>query len=233
MGDNVFMNILIDKYLSNHVTKWAASTLKSERSRLRALAPYLNGDPNHLWNSLQELSPYARKTAFVRAGAFWAWVGNGDVYKNWMKTNPRLFANCYVKERLDISYDQALIAIESIEDNAIKRRALEIIQGAVRYCESMQPIGHQVIGKGGKIRSDFRPHVEGPAYTGTYLGFWRALKKVGLKPHTLRKLALTRMAENGASLFDLMEVAGWSSPQTAASYIQPKKIQSLKKLLTA
>ncbi len=225
------MKHLITEYINAQSNRWATSTIKSEHSRLNAMAHVLNGDPLTLWNGLQSMGAYARKTAFIRAGSFWEWAHKSAVYKDWMKDNQRLFTNAYTKERLDISYDEAVLAIESIEDTAIKKRAQEILMGAVRYCESTQPVSDTVIGKGGKIRPDFRQPVTGPAYTGSYLTFWRALKKVGLKPHTLRKLALTRMAERGASLFDLMEVAGWSTPQTAASYIQPSKTEKLKKML--
>ncbi len=225
---------LIDKYIDAHRNKWAASTLRSERARLRSVALYLTGDPEVLFNRLSiTISDYTRLTVFVRVGAFWKWAGKGDIYLNYMRTNSRLFANSYVKERLDITYEEAASAINSIENTAVKKRALEILNGAVRYCESAQPIGETVVGKGGTIRPDFRTEIAGPAYEGSYVSFWRAMKKVGLKPHTLRKLALTRLVENGASLFDLMEVAGWSSTQPASSYIQPKQTAKLKKLLAA
>lgn len=233
----------LNQYMAANANKWAPATLKSERARLIKLLPILNGRPEVLWQyTSAHLAPYSAHTTWIRAAAFYQWLADnnqvvvetGGIYSRWMDTNRRLFKNTYRKETIPMTYDEAVRAVASLPDASIRRRAMEILGGSLRYCESGQPLGRDfVIGKGGKERPDFRPLVEGPDYTGSYSTFWRALKSVGLKPHSLRKLALTKMVSNGATLFDLMQVAGWSSPTTAASYVQPQQTSKLKMLLAA
>lgn len=225
----------LNSYIASNANKWAPTTLKSERARLVKLLPLLNGRPETLWQyTSTALKPYSAHTTWIRAAAFYSHATGSNVYRSWMDANRRLFKNTYKKETLSITYEEARTAIEGLADPAIRRRALEILGGSLRYCESCQPLGRdEIVGKGGKVRPDFRPLVEGPEYTGTYTTFWRAMRSIGLKPHSLRKLALTKMVANGATMFDLMQVAGWSSPTTAASYVQPQQTSKLKKLLAA
>jgi integrase len=230
------MKNLIKQYVDSNKLSWSPTTQKSELARLMALAPQLDGDPETLWAALQVYKPYTRITTWTRVVAFWDWCGKkSNPYRQWRKTHSRLFKNAYTKERLDITYEEAEKRIETIMDQRIRNTAIDILKSAQRSSEALThraPDG-MVIGKGNKRRPDFRPELSGPSYDGPYITFYRALKKVGLKPHTLRKLALTRLVDKGATAYDLMEVAGWSSVQTASSYIQPKNIDRLKKLMTA
>jgi integrase len=232
------MNTLITRYINEHSFSWSETTQRSELSRLLAMSSYITKGPDALWKHLEHHKPYTRVTVWTRVSTFYDWLlENGhvkghNVFKAWRRKNARLFKNAYQKERLDITYEEAKKRIETIPDLAIRKRAFEILYSAQRFSESAQHTGNgSIIGKGGKTRPDFRPELSGPSYDGPYIRFYRALKRVGLKPHMLRKLALTRLVDKGATMFDLMEVAGWSSVQTASSYIQPKNIDRLKKLV--
>lgn len=232
------MDQLLDKYIKANEQAWSPTTIKSEKSRLRRLLPYLDSNPDTLWNAIQDKGSYTRLTTWTRVTDFWGWLitegykTGPNPYEKWRNTNSKKFKNVYNKERLEVTYEEAKERISKLDDGSIRKRALEILYSGQRYCESCQEQSEIVIGKGDKPRPDFRPELPGPSYDRSYATFYRALKGIGLKPHTLRKLALTRLVDKGATVYDLMEVAGWSSPQTAASYIQPKETAKLKKLLS-
>jgi integrase len=213
---------------------WSPTTQATARAALNKVLPYVNGKPEDLWAALQQQKPYTRQTTWTRVALFWGWChpSQPNPYKEWRNKHALAFKNVYQKERVDVTYDEARSRIDKIDDLSIRRRALEILGSAQRFAESCQSNKEgRIIGKGAKPRPDFRPELPGPSYDKSYTTFYRALKKVGLKPHTLRKLALTRMVDKGATAYDIMEVAGWSSIQTAASYVQPKNTDRLKKLL--
>lgn len=229
-------SLIINKYLEAHKNIWAPTTLRSETFRLNALAPCINGNPHTLLNNLDYMKPYSRLTAYIRVAALYTWaIDEGHIqgpnpYTKFKKKNRRLFANAYTKETLELTYDDARKRIEAIQDEAIRRRALELLGGAQRWCESGSN-SNTVIGKGGKARPNFAPRLTGPDYRKSYSTFYKALKQIGLKPHTLRKLALTRLVDKGATEYDLMAVAGWSSIQTASSYVQAKRTDKLKEMM--
>jgi integrase len=89
-----------------------------------------------------------------------------------------------------------------------------------------------VRGKGGKERILFG---DGSAFRNINLNtLRRELKKVGLKPHSLRKLFVTRLAKRGdLTDADLCEVMGWESYETARSYIQPDRADVLANKIAA
>jgi integrase len=227
------MNRLIEQYISSRKNAWAATTLKSEKARLLKLSSAIDGNPQHLYDTVQQLKPYTRCTVWTRVSDFWQWLmDNGhkdgpNPYSKYRKDNARLFRNAYKKEVLQVSYDEAVKAILTLPVS-VQSKAMEMLGSAQRWCEAVQS-GPEVIGKGGKVRTNL---VDSPAqFDKSYTTFYRSLKSVGLKPHTLRKLALTRAVQNGANEFDLMQIAGWASIAPAASYIQPKRKQELKELL--
>ncbi len=226
----------IAAYLASKTNSWAPSTLRSESARLMTIAPYLTGEPLLLWQRLERLKPYSRSTTWTRVSAFWAFTfpGQPNPYVSFRSSNANFFKNAYTKERLCISFTEAKALIASIERVDIRTLALDILGSGCRFAESVQPKGKgTIMGKGSKVRSDLRS--DAPLlFTGSYFAFWRALKDAtGIKPHTLRKLALNRAVENGATEADLMEIAGWSSIATAASYLQPKREKTLKGMMAA
>ena len=227
------MRDAIQKYLASKTNAWSPVTLTKETYRLTSLAHAIDGNAETLWMELQRLAPYSRQTAWTRVTAFWAesFPGQENPYETFRTKNANYFKHAYQRKAVPLTYDEAKERIDSIADLAIKSRALTLMQTAQRYCESVQAsdIG-SVVGKGGKLRADLRGATDD--FTGTYHQFWKALKKAtGLTPHMLRKLALTRAAENGAQAQDLMEIAGWSSIVTAGRYLQPKRVEKLKEFL--
>jgi site-specific recombinase XerC len=220
------MNTLIDSYLDSKKYAWAPTTLTSERHRLNAIKDYLTGNPETLWNSLQDRAPYTRLTIWTRVSDFYDWlIEEGKVkgvneYKKWRKKNAKVFKNVYVPTKPEMSFEEAFRLINTIERIDIRRRALEILGSGTRFSESGQVKESKVYGKGSKVRNVYQPKIQGETYTGSYQEFRRALDKVGLKPHDLRKLFLTKLVEMGANEFQLCEVAGWNSIQTASSYIK-------------
>lgn len=221
----------IDKYLESKRLAWSASTLRSEAARLNAWAPVLDGNPSALWAEMERrgTKAYSRVTTWTRvvqvidwligAGALSAPAGNA--YKAWREENARLFKNAYVRRQPDVTFEEAEKRLNSLPAD-VARRGLEILYSGMRYAESCTHKDGRVIGKGGKAREVYVPAVKGPEYERAYTTFVRHLRGVGLKPHDLRKLALTRLVELGANEFELCHIAGWSSLAPALSYIKVK-----------
>jgi integrase len=216
----------IAEYLKSKQLAWAPTTLKSEGARLSAVEHVLDGDPTRLWELMEErkMKPYARLTTWIRVMNYWDFLvdsgkTSSNPYRSFRRRNARLFKHTYTPCKPTLSYEEAKARIESIEDPTIRRRALEMIGSGARWAESETHKDGTVVGKGGKSRQLYVPQVDGPEFIGTYQTFRRGLAKVGLKPHDLRKLFLTKLVELGANEFELMEAAGWSSMAPARSYI--------------
>lgn len=217
---------LLEEYLAARQMAWAPVTHRNTRYALLAMLPHLDG-PAALWKFLQSRKPYARVTMWTQAMSFIQWaidrrkMEGPNEFKIFREENARLFRNTYQPKKPEISYEEAVERINRIADGAIRRRALEIIGSGVRYSESAAIDSHGTVrGKGGKERRVYQPSVDGPNYQGSYQTFRKGLAAVGLKPHDLRKIALSRLVELGADPFDLCQVAGWSSIETAQSYIR-------------
>jgi hypothetical protein len=225
------MKDFINEYLQSKQGSWADSTLRSEKARLQNVP--LDGNPTNLYKHLQSLKPYTRCTTWTRVADFWQWMMDRghrmgpNPYTSFRQSNSKQFKNAYTREVLDVTYEGALEAIRTLRPE-FAQKAMELISSAQRWCECNQT-GNIVVGKGGKIRQNLNE--SGTSFAHSYTTFYRELKKVGLKPHTLRKLALTRAVQNGATEFDLMAIAGWSSIGPASSYIQPRKKIELLNLL--
>jgi integrase len=151
--------------------------------------------------------------------------------KAFAKRNKRLFRGAYKPERITITYAEAAQKLAALPSGDVRRTAERMLFGAQRWSDKACGDG-LVVGKGGRVRQEYSPaDVQGA--TAPYQKVYRALKAVGLKPHTLRTLALNRLVERGATAADLMEVAGWSSMSTAVAYLQPKEHKRLKEMLAA
>lgn len=219
---------LVDDYINDKKFAWSPSTIRSERYRLYGLTSQLNGNPIQLWEYLVEnQKPYSRSTSWTRVVEFWQFlIDEGKLpygknpYKDWRTKNARVFKNVYTKTTPTISYEEAKNRLEGISDLAIRRRALEMLSAGTRYDESGRCKEGHVVGKGSKLRNVYKLEIEGPDYQGSYSYFRRVLQKVGLKPHSLRKIFLSRLVELGANPFELCEIAGWEDIKTASSYIK-------------
>ena len=226
---------MIDAYLKYHEFSWAPATL---RAAGYTLGRYMNPPPQYaeqLWKDLEHLAPYARNTAWIRCAHYYEWlienrtVHGENQFKAFAKKHKRLFRGAYRPEKLTVTFQEAEKLVASLPDGDIRRTALRMLYGAQRWSDTACGDG-LVVGKGNKVRQDYSPEtLRGPS--AAYSRVYKALKALGLKPHTLRKLALNKMVDKGATVADLMEVAGWSSMSTAASYLQPKEHKRLKEML--
>lgn len=229
------MKTLIDMYIEDKKLAWSPTTLRSEAARLNANAGLLTLKPEEAWAALESLKPYTRVTTWTRICQFVDWATAGghlagpNQFSLFRTKNARLFKHAYQQQIPMITFSEALQTIKTIADGSVQRRSLLLLYTGLRYHELDLVSAGKVKGKGGRVRDVFVPDIPGPDYTGTYHAFWKALASVGLKPHTLRKLALTRLVELGADTFELCEIAGWASIQTASSYI--KANDGRKKLL--
>jgi len=231
----------IDAYIGDHETAWARSTLKSERARLKAVAEQLSAGPDSLYGYLKSINqkPYTIKTTFIRICALEAWIETSSLstkkldmesrkFREFMKKHSNRFKHAYQKEELEITFDEALKRIEQLQGKP-RDYARSILTTGLRISEaSSSPVG-QVTGKGGKTRKVYG-RIEGVMPRST---FAKELAKVGLKPHTLRKLCATRLAEAGATPADLCKIFGWSSIGTAYQYLQAKDDDKIAKLMEA
>lgn len=222
------MKELIDAYIEDHETAWSPTTLRSERARLRSAAPYLDRGPDALYRALYQAKkkPYTIKTTFVRVCALETWAKNGTQYRDFMKKHGNRFKHAYVKEEVKISYTEAAKRAESLS-SPYKEMALAMLRTGLRLSEMYVAKDGMVKGKGGKSRKVYGTIKE----TAPKSTFARKLKAVGLKPHTLRKLCATRLAEKGASPADLCKVFGWSAIGTAYQYLMPREDDKLAALM--
>lgn len=220
----------VDAYIGDHETAWAPSTIKSERSRLRAIAHLLDGKPEDLYSYLNKLGqkPYTIKTTFIRICAMEKWSQKGTRFCDWMKKHENRFKHSYQKEEVDISYDEALTRINSLDIQS-RGFATSLLITGLRISEAYSVADGRVVGKGGKSRKVYG-RIEGVMPKSSFAS---KLREVGLKPHTLRKLCATRLAENGATPADLCKIFGWASIGTAYQYLQAKEEDKIAALMEA
>lgn len=233
---------IIEAYIESKRNAWSPTTLKSEKARLSNFFLKTSNktwvSSEDAWKSLVNLAPYSRVTTWTRLVDFYDWTLENDLaetkapnpYKRWRRENQRLFKNTYQRQVPEVSFDQARSLVDSITDESIRNRAKLLLYGGLRYFECDSFSDSHVIGKGSKRRAVFvKP--SGPIYSGPYKAFWSALREVGLKPHMLRKLFATECHRNGLDHFDLCEVMGWASIETARSYVAPKKKEELARII--
>ena len=226
---------MIDAYLAYHKLAWAPTTLATAKYTLKRYLPTPEPHAESLWLRLDSLGAYSKLTVWSRCAHYYDWllenshVKGENIYKAFAKKNRRLFRGAYRPERLKVTFEEAQRRLATLPDGDVRRTANRMLSGAQRWSDTSCGDG-LVVGKGQKVRQDF----SGEAFQGAaapYHTVYRALKSLGLKPHTLRKLALNRLVERGATAADLMAVAGWASMSTAASYLQPKETKRLKEML--
>lgn len=214
----------VKQYIEYHNLAWSAATAKSERSRLKAVSPLLDGNPEALWDGIKDKKPYTRLTIWTRVIHFHDWlkeheyISTPNKYREFRRRNARLFKHCYKRRYPTITIAEARRRIDTLSNEAVKSKARAILDNGLRLSEYERRAGAEVTGKGGKCRRIFAEisgHEDVRPTT-----FRRHLRSVGLKPHDLRKLALNRLVELGANVFELCEFAGWSNLNTAQNYIQ-------------
>lgn len=206
--------------------RWAPTSIKSESSRLNKILPYLSTtDAFILSRHLEQAGKggYTIKTTLIRASEFLKFLGYQDnPYSRYLYSNRKQLQGVYKPERLTVTFEEARARILTIPNRDTRQLALFILHSGLRSTEALsyqQGTGF-VVGKGSRERAVFNAQLA-PTVKGTYLALYLALKKVGLKPHMLRKLAATKLAASGFKDADLLKVMGWTTMQTAAIYLQP------------
>lgn len=218
------MKHLIESYLESKKNAWSESTLRSERSRLTKLLQ--EGETAEaLFNRLveAEYKPYSIKTAFIRLSKFWAEAmpGTDNPYQSFMRLNRRLFSNAYQRVSVDLDFEEIKLRLSTIKDENLRAHCIAMLKSGVRISEAAAVENGLVSGKGGKIRRIY--NAEGLDSTINKDRVSRALAKLGLKPHDLRKAFATECARRGMDAPTLCLVMGWSNIQTAFYYLQPMR----------
>lgn len=226
-------DVLLRKYIEAQKNSWSESTKKTAASKLRAFIPLLGEAPEKVWQSLQSKGAYTRVTDWILFTAWYEWCltekhfEGQNIYRIFRTRNKLAFRNVYKSSHTRIDFKEAKRRIQTLPDAAIRRKALELLGSGMRYSESFTFRENQVLGKGNKLRSVYKPIIAGPEYTGSHTTFWRQLACIGLKPHDLRKLAANNLLAMGMNIFDLCEVMGWNDIKTAMRYIAPTETKEL------
>jgi hypothetical protein len=217
----------LTEYMTYQTNRWAPTTLVSERARLIKLLPQIDGNPDALWVAMASYKPYTRVTTWTRVASYWSFgqrfgfIPPGvNPYDDWREANERRFKNTYTKKLPTITASEALKRLTSLPEANVRAAANFLLVTGTRDCERYTADSGYVVGKGSKTRRVYGSEELNPHPEVSYHQLWRALKSVGLTPHMLRKIHLTELARDGADVFELCETAGWSSPNTAMSYIK-------------
>lgn len=218
----------IEAYLQDHKTAWAKTTYKTESSRLSSRSAHLDLGPQKLYAKLLEegMKPYSMKTLFLRICHLEAWANQGTAYRDWYRKHLNRFKHVYVPKKVGLTYEEAIKRIKSLKE-PYRTQALEMIKTGLRISEVARVKDGFVLGKGEKTRPVFGTiTMNVPART-----LQAKLKAIGLYPHALRKLCATKISEKDVTPQDLCAIFGWSSIQTAYSYLQTKSNERLKELM--
>ncbi len=229
------MEALIERYIEDQKYAWAETTQRSERHRLASVERQIDNGVDAVWISLAGLKPYSRVQTWNRICHFIDWcIENGhrsgpNEFKQFRKKNARQFKHVYERRVPTVTYHQARKLIEGIEDEGIREKCLELLGGALRWIDSARREGEFTRGKGGKLRRVYAPESRDTGPVG-YDAVYRTLKKLGLTPHQLRKIRLNHLKDKGATIYELMEIAGWQDPKTAMAYLKASE-ENIQKLM--
>src|SRR3990167_4095171 len=221
----------IEQYIKEHTYAWSPTTQKSEYARLISIRECIGDTSEVVWNKIQHLKPYTRKTTFIRLCHFYSWLypKQENIYRIWYNKNKRLFKYVYMRSSPQITFKDAIERLCKLTDQETKEKALQLLRGGLRFKESFTVQDNKVIGKGNKMRST---HVNPlPNLSFSYQTFIRRLKKVGLKPHDLRKICAKELVNKGVDVFSLCDFFGWSNLNTAQSYVNNQSIKNIGELL--
>jgi integrase len=238
---------VVQAYVIARAGNWSNVTVKNARSVLLSTGKQLalSNDGQRLYDYFKnerELAPYTIKTNMIRVGDFTDWaMESGHIDKDFnrvklfMNHHGRLFKRVYEQAPVKFTLEEVLSKIGRMRDPEAQAKAAQLVRTGMRYTESFTLKDGYVIGKGNAKRfiHTATPEDELVTYTKSSVTFWSELKKVGLKPHDLRKAHALFLASNGAHIGELMTFMGWRSTQSAASYTQHARTQELTGKLNA
>jgi len=228
----------VSDYLASKELSWTEATIKSETSRLNRIAPYVEaGDIEGLWREVELLGKYSRVTYWTRAAEYYDFllvegIKSGDnIFKQWRKRNARPFKHAYEKKQPTHSYGEAEQVIHTIQDQAVRKESFILLKTGMRISERHKVTSDgYVVGKGDKRRKVFGLEDMPNLQVKDHL-LRSELKKIGLKPHDLRKIRATDLARRGMKEADLCKVMGWASFNTASSYIAPMNDEKIEGMM--
>ena len=221
----------IDNYIEFFKHSWSPETVRLVEKQLSKYCEVLFLSPSELHQELQHLGGYTRKQTLIRIAHFRSWAGDHSL-TDWIKQHRNLFKSSYVSRKVPMTLKEAKRRIANIPDARSRRLAEILLRTGLRISELKAYDGSgTVIGKGGKRR----PYLgkESMAFDIHPNTFRYHLSKAGLRPHDLRKLCMTELANQGLPPQDLCYVAGWSDIKTAYRYLQPSDDDKLKEVLNA
>lgn len=228
------MRDLYREYITYMTPKWSEASVRSEKCRLNCYWHAIDGDAQKLWNSLVDLHPNTKCTYWTRVSAFWDWqikkkgLPGPNPYAEFREENPRCFRGKYLKKPCKKPVEELKADLLRIPDKHedVRNKLLQLLEGGLRRTESytLTPDGY-VLGKGGKTRKVYVSQPSGPmAGPERYSTILRVCKEyTGVTPHKLRSARITKVANKGGNMNELMEFAGWSSPGPAASYVNVRE----------
>lgn len=235
---------MISEYLAIKKNAWSPQTLVTVRSVLTRYGQSVidKETPEVLVARLerQGAKRYTQQTYMMYLRGFWRYMHDEEApYADYLKANKQLFKNSYGRKTVNCTFDKAHNTLQSLPPTPEREACLRMLLSAQRASEAglyrspndkKENINEEtIIGKGGKIRANLSPIGTDPV---SYFRVYTYLREhLGLSPHDLRKLALTRAGDNGASAADLCEIAGWTSIETAYFYLQPKDKERLKEMM--
>lgn len=230
---------VVKSFLKYHETAWAPSTLKTETARLSAIEPLLGLAPKDLHEALQTRgqSPYTIKATLMRLATIEAWavkqgmLSGPGVFSEYLRLHRNRLKHAYQRREVNVALedvDTKLATLPRDIQPTVQFMLLTGLRISEVYKIQKDPRGLFVVGKGGKPRRIYGT-MEVPDLASRDK-VRRALTKVGLRPHDLRKIAATRLAIRGATAQDLCEVFGWNTVTTAFYYLQAKREDKLHEL---
>jgi len=247
LPDEVDYLQLVDLYIEVFGPSWALTTQRSEASKLKALTPIIirfGMDPHNIVTTLTtELNRtrYYVKSLITRLAHFYQFLldsgtvkgGAGNIFRNYTKFyQNKLFKHAYNREVGLPERWEVLAKISKLPTQNLIEHSMFLLNSGLRIDESYhieeENGKYKVKGKGGRVRQIFVPP---PTVLVKKSTLQKALAKVGLKAHTLRKLCATNLAGNGATAADLLSVMGWSKLDTAQYYLQPQNESRLKQMM--
>lgn len=217
----------VETYLETKKEAWAKTTIVTARAKLNSVV-HLMACPASFHASLVELGykPYSVKQYFVIVSKFASSFGD-DSYSQYVTAHAQAFKNAYAPKVLEVTFDEAKRAIDAIGDKEHARQLKGLLQSGLRISEPLTlDVSGAVVGKGGKLRK--APNADKVVKAPMTKQIRRALKEAtGLVPHDLRKLFATQAVAKGAQSADLCKLMGWSSIETAMSYLQATKADDI------
>lgn len=221
-----------EAYLNSKANSWSYTTYKGEASRLASIPDqYLPNNPQGFYRYCVETGykPYTIKILFIRAAqlAGFGWPKQANEFQAFMRENARLFKNAYSPKRPPMDFATAVTRIKAELSPELAQQALALLSSGLRISEANIVVNGTVVGKGNKSR----PVYNAPKVTIEPAKLRRALRPLGLTPHSLRKLAATRAVALGAREAELLAMFGWASMQTASIYVTAANTADLAKQL--